>query len=429
MAKRLVPVLLLCLPVLLCGCRMRIIQEKENANVILPREEQGVVPTDALTESLQEEQPRESETTLEEPTEDRQIPEESHVVAPVSSPSESPSTGNTPGQPNPGTDYAGSGGDVPNASESNGGTTSPPKAEIKVTLNANGGRCTPASTKSLWVAKGGTYEGLPQAKRGGYLFAGWFTEKTGGVQVFDDTTVISEQNHTLYAHWTAQTSYTLTFDPTVGWLGASPDSVPVYAGQAYAVSFPKPYASLGYTFVGWFTEKDGGTQVVCSDIFQGDRDITLYAQWLYDPIAYWSGYLQNAAIYDCQIQRVYIEYDADHVTTSYSPLLSMARTVNAARTFSDVNTTDAQVREAAPNAIVKCVSNMGNAAAYYAGMNERFPGKRIYIVPQSAEWGGAAQNIYYALYLASLIYPDALGGLDMNAVAADLGVSGSIYYQ
>ena len=68
-----------------------------------------------------------------------------------------------------------------------------------VTLDANGGT---VSTASRTATYGSKYPALPDSTRtGGYTFDGWYTQKTGGTKVDDNTTVTTAANHTLYAHW------------------------------------------------------------------------------------------------------------------------------------------------------------------------------------------------------------------------------------
>ena len=68
-----------------------------------------------------------------------------------------------------------------------------------VTLDANGGTVSMASRTATY---GSEYPALPDATRtGGYTFDGWYTQKTGGTKVDDNTTVTTAANHTLYAHW------------------------------------------------------------------------------------------------------------------------------------------------------------------------------------------------------------------------------------
>ena len=91
-----------------------------------------------------------------------------------------------------------------------------------VTLDANGGTVSMASRTATY---GSEYPALPDATRaGGYSFDGWYTQKTGGTKVDDNTTVTTAANHTLYAHWhltPAQAPYNvkLTMDPTTGVYG------------------------------------------------------------------------------------------------------------------------------------------------------------------------------------------------------------------
>ena len=46
--------------------------------------------------------------------------------------------------------------------------------------------------------------------RPGYTFNGWFTQATGGTKIVSTTTVDNQNNHSIYAQWTANT-YTVTF--------------------------------------------------------------------------------------------------------------------------------------------------------------------------------------------------------------------------
>ena len=68
-----------------------------------------------------------------------------------------------------------------------------------VRLDANGGTVSQPSTT---VTIGSKYPALPDPTRtGGYTFDGWYTQKTGGTKVDDNTTVTTAADHTLYAHW------------------------------------------------------------------------------------------------------------------------------------------------------------------------------------------------------------------------------------
>jgi|GEM_PF-5874911 len=134
-----------------------------------------------------------------------------------------------------------------------------------VTFDVNGGTVTPAEQT---VTYGSTYGELPTPTREGYTFAGWFTEQNGGTQVTKETVVKTVADHTLYAHWTANT-YTVKFDANEGTVTSAEQTVTY--GSHYG-ELPTPTRE-GYTFAGWFTEQNGGTQVT------KETDHTLYAHW------------------------------------------------------------------------------------------------------------------------------------------------------
>ncbi|MCD7746701.1 MAG: InlB B-repeat-containing protein [Lachnospiraceae bacterium] len=74
--------------------------------------------------------------------------------------------------------------------------------EEKVTFNYCGGS---GKTSSRIVSWGDTYSALPTGTKKGYNFAGWYTKKKGGKQVYEDSEVTTWGNHTLYAHWVKPT--------------------------------------------------------------------------------------------------------------------------------------------------------------------------------------------------------------------------------
>ena len=76
-----------------------------------------------------------------------------------------------------------------------------------VYFDANGGEFITAGggsvkTKQSTVTYGSKYNSMPTPTRtGGYNFAGWYTEATGGTEITSDTTVTTAKTHILYAHW------------------------------------------------------------------------------------------------------------------------------------------------------------------------------------------------------------------------------------
>ena len=69
---------------------------------------------------------------------------------------------------------------------------------ITLHLDPNGGS---VSEESVDIKAGGSYGLLPSAHRDGYIFAGWFTDPEKGEQIISSDMPISEEEHTLYAHW------------------------------------------------------------------------------------------------------------------------------------------------------------------------------------------------------------------------------------
>ena len=143
-----------------------------------------------------------------------------------------------------------------------------------LTFNAQGG--SGASLKSRVVFAGLTYGVLPEVKRDGYHFDGWYTQAEGGEKVTAQTTVSLRQDHTLYAHWSRIPGmYFMSFD-SQGGDGASPESRIVSAGQTYG-ALPEVKRG-GYRFDGWYTRAVGGEKVTAeTEVLQEDH--TLYAHW------------------------------------------------------------------------------------------------------------------------------------------------------
>jgi uncharacterized repeat protein (TIGR02543 family) len=145
------------------------------------------------------------------------------------------------------------------------------KTDVTVTFDPNGGSVSPSSKT---VTYGSTYGTLPTPTRTGYTFNGWYTAASGGSKVTASTTVTNTSDHTLYAHWTT-VDITVTFDPNGG--SVSPTSKTVTYGSTYG-TLPTPTRE-GYSFDGWFTASEGGSQVTSSTTVTTASNHTLYAHW------------------------------------------------------------------------------------------------------------------------------------------------------
>jgi len=163
---------------------------------------------------------------------------------------------------------------------------------ITVTYNTNGGSTpNPASNK---ITYGSKYTLAANPTRAGYTFAGWFTAASGGTQVTTSTTLTNENNHTIYAHWNANT-ITLTLNnqsATSAGTGAvyyKYNTSTYYSNSALSTTITKITVptKTGYTFGGYYTAVNGGgTQYInASGSFVNNphtgvkANITLYAKW------------------------------------------------------------------------------------------------------------------------------------------------------
>ena len=81
-------------------------------------------------------------------------------------------------------------------------------------------------------------------------------------------------NVTYYAHWTA-TTYVVTLDPNGG--NVNPTTKNVTYNNTYG-DLPTP-TKTGYTFAGWYTSVNGGTNITSTSQYTTAGVQTLYAHW------------------------------------------------------------------------------------------------------------------------------------------------------
>jgi uncharacterized repeat protein (TIGR02543 family) len=139
-----------------------------------------------------------------------------------------------------------------------------------VSFNSQGG----SSVSSKTVTFNSTYGTLSNPTKTGYTFAGWYTAASGGTKITSSSTVTTAGNHTLYAHWTANT-YTITYDKNGG-AGENFTRSITYGSNYGKVDNP---TRTGYTFAGYYTAKSGGTQVTETTKMLTAGSHTLYAHW------------------------------------------------------------------------------------------------------------------------------------------------------
>ncbi len=109
---------------------------------------------------------------------------------------------------------------------------------------------------------------LPVKK--GHSFKGWYTAKTGG-KLYNTVTSITTST-TFYAQFEAN-KYTVVWDLGTG---QSETTEQTYGEK---LVLPKDPERKNAEFLGWFTEKDGGTEVNFNTTYTTDGETTYYAHW------------------------------------------------------------------------------------------------------------------------------------------------------
>lgn len=144
-----------------------------------------------------------------------------------------------------------------------------PRPKYTITFDSQGGTDVTARV----LPQGAAIYPPTAPTRSGYTFAGWYTDASC-TQPYDFTNAVMPGNDfTLYAKWDAMT-YTVSFEAVNG---DDPQPITVTYGAPYG-----PLPTLTHDtlrFVGWFTQKDGGTQVTEDTVFTGTANQTLYAHW------------------------------------------------------------------------------------------------------------------------------------------------------
>ena len=169
--------------------------------------------------------------------------------------------------------------------------------EKTVKLNANGGKfindagnkVSTLSVKDLLYLD--DYDlPEPDVDKAKNSFVGWFTKKAGGKQITDETIItFTGKSQTLYAHWTT-TDKTVKFnlnggtyeDEDTGKTIKTTFSQKFIWGEEYGdlpIPTPPNHEPELY-FVGWFTKKIGGTEVIEeTELTFTAKSKTLYARW------------------------------------------------------------------------------------------------------------------------------------------------------
>ena len=181
---------------------------------------------------------------------------------------------------------------------------------LTVTFDANGGKC---GTKKAKVTYGGTISPLPAPTKSGYTFLGWYY---GSTKVTEKTKIKLKKNFTLKASW-QKNSCVLTFDPCGGSISSKTKT---YKSGTIVGTLPVARKS-GYTFMGWYTKKSGGTRIGYNTRISNVRDRTFYAHWAapsfatlrytFDNSKAGFGYSRNYVIPRARYKYIYDRFTAD----------------------------------------------------------------------------------------------------------------------
>jgi uncharacterized repeat protein (TIGR02543 family) len=158
------------------------------------------------------------------------------------------------------------------------------RLEPTLTYHGNGatGGTTPVDPNSPYDPGATvTLLGRGDLTKSGFAFSGWNTMANGsGSNHPPGDTFEITGSIILYAQWTVE-PYTVTFDANGG---SAPDPA------AKVVEFGAPYGTLaitnrpGFSFVGWFTAPQGGSEVTSTTPVAIAENHTLFARWNAPPV-------------------------------------------------------------------------------------------------------------------------------------------------
>lgn len=147
-----------------------------------------------------------------------------------------------------------------------------------VTLDPAGGALYAGEDAVKTVVFDAPYGKLPMPVRKGYHFDGWFTQPQtsdkAGLSAAEDALVKLAYDHTVYAHYTP-IEYKITYNNIDGALNDNPGSYDVTTER---VELAAPVRT-GFTFKGWYDNKELTGEAVTVISTAGMRDMELYAKW------------------------------------------------------------------------------------------------------------------------------------------------------
>jgi uncharacterized repeat protein (TIGR02543 family) len=172
-----------------------------------------------------------------------------------------------------------------------------------VTYNANGatGGSVPTDSNNYFQGNTVTVLGNTGALlRTNYTFIGWNTAANGSGTTYTQSQTFSmgNSNVTLYAVWTANPTYTVTYNAngaTNGTVPADPNNY-LQSAQVTVLGNTGTLIRTGFTFAGWNTAANGtGVTYAAGTTFTiSTSNVTLYAVWTAAPTYVFGGWNTQA---------------------------------------------------------------------------------------------------------------------------------------
>jgi uncharacterized repeat protein (TIGR02543 family) len=147
-----------------------------------------------------------------------------------------------------------------------------------VTFNGNGSTAGSTATETANVPSALSANGF---SRTGYAFSGWNTAALGtGASYFDGATYPFTAAVTLFAQWTANPSYAVTFNGN----GSTAGSTATETANVPSALSANGFSRTGYAFSGWNTAALGtGASYIDGATYPFTAAVTLFAQWTANP--------------------------------------------------------------------------------------------------------------------------------------------------
>lgn len=257
--------------------------------------------------------------------------------------------------------------------------------------NGNTGGTVPADSGRYEQGWTVTVAGNPGGLvRTGYTFAGWCLTADGAGTLYaqGQTFAMGAADVTLYAKWTLNPTFVVTYDAN----GATGGAVPVdgtHYEQGWTVTVggnPGNLVRTGHTFAGWCLAADGtGTTYTQGQTFaMGAANVTLYARWTLNPT-------------------YAVTYDGNGNTGGSVPVDSVRYEAGATVTVL--------------GNLQNLVQVVGGVAQVFGGWNTRADGQGTAYAAGATFAMGSADLVLYARWLPPYVLPTATAEVSLGATS------------